>query len=121
MKDRDKFLTEAMGICWHDWVPIKAKHGAFASNLWECRCGVRASKLHLTDPLPNNPDFSKWTGFGKLWEWAIEQEWWGGFRDMKIGETESYESGKITKYIKEEYINPDNFANAIYEYLKDDK
>ena len=49
------------------------------------------------------PDFSTWEGFGKLWEWAIEQEWWYEF------------------WIEQEWSKPNlkNFANAIYKFLKE--
>lgn len=103
----NQYLTEAMGECWHEWVPaIDKEGGAYISNAWECRCGTKASKLHLTDPLPANNDFFTWQGFGKLWEWAENELWWCRFLNSLDGPLSHY-------------INPTNFANAIHEFLKE--
>lgn len=53
-----------------------------------------------------NDDFSTWDAFGKLWEWSQKQPFW-----MKM----------ISKFHTEgfyHFINPDRFANAVYDYLK---
>ncbi|HDZ62293.1 MAG TPA: hypothetical protein ENH40_04015, partial [Nitrospirae bacterium] len=60
---RDKFLTEAMELCWHDL----AKVGKYQMACFKCG---KAKQFAL------NPDFSTWQGFGQLWEWTIKQEWW---------------------------------------------
>jgi hypothetical protein len=55
-------------------------------------------------------DFSTWDGFGKLWEWAIRQlQWFGHFVEQ---------SGSLGACLHVSLIDPDHFANAIYEYLK---
>lgn len=51
-------------------------------------------------------DFLTWEGFGKLWEWASEQEWWGVFIGLK------------DKHVKQEYVNPEKFAKAVAGYLQ---
>lgn len=53
-----------------------------------------------------NNSFSNWNGFGKLWEWTEKQEW---FKDFWA----------TIKDTKQQYINPDRFANAMYEFLKE--
>lgn len=64
----NKALTEAMGECTHVWDLIKMESGAY-SNLWGCRCGAQATKIHFTDPLPSNNDFFTNEGYGKLVDW----------------------------------------------------
>ena len=62
-------------------------------------------------------DFSTWEGFGKLWEWAKKQEWW-----LKFGEGLSNKQlcSEISRglQIDESIINPDRFADALYDFLK---
>ena len=57
--------------------------------------------------------YSTWQGFGELWEWAIKQEWWlsFGYRhgDVSLGQA----------IFSQYYINPDRFADAVYEYLRE--
>jgi len=109
MSDRDKFLTEAMGECWHG----------------------------ISDYSEKEQNYSTWQGFGKIWEWAKVQEWWGDFIYYKqsmftvskgeiLGGTASnpvYEhvinvdSKFLAKII--DLINPDTFADALYEFLKE--
>lgn len=96
--ERDKFLTEAMGECYHEW-----SRCALVSICIKCFATCEGS---IYDPINN---FSTWTGFGKLWEWSIKQDWWRGF--AYTTQHEIYNIGPAL-------INPDNFANAVYEYLK---
>lgn len=63
---------------------------------------------------------TKWVAFGILWEWAIEQEWWGDFLYNKCQGT-IYAANIRDNYefeIPNKYINPERFAKAIYEFLK---
>ena len=57
-------------------------------------------------------DFFTWTGFGLLWEWATKQEWWNHFMNDQSGKMVCFE-------VSYHLINPTNFANAIYEFLKE--
>ena len=102
---RDKFLTEAMGECWHE---AKCSYNDGWSIDYECRCGLRWTE---EDNQLNNNNFSTWEGFGKLWEWVRRPApQMIGF----LGEhCENYHSNDISMYI----INPDKFADAVYEYL----
>lgn len=103
MFERDKFLTEAIGECWHEW-----KEVCRAGNCWgyhECQeCG---KLLGQYKPVEQN-NFSTWQGLGKLWEWATQQEWWYLF-------LYTYGDGNNIYY---RYINPTKFADAVYEFLK---
>ena len=85
----NKYLTEAMGECWHE--------GPLEGRL--CSCG--SMWLHCLDM---NIDFFTWEGFGKLKEWAEVQKWWGDFQEDTI------------MWL---LVNPERFATAIYEFLKE--
>lgn len=94
-KERNKFLTEAMGIDECD------NCGTMPPDY--CGCNIVGIGSGCG---PHN--FSTWTGFGKLWEWAQKQEWFQSFYEA-IGEWE----------IINNYIHPDRFADAIYQFLKE--
>ena len=103
--ERDKFLTEALGECWHEkdiTSPIKS-HGL-------CTCGVDSvSHYELIDHLDEiNNNFSTWEGFGLLWTWSQKQEWWIMDFMPKTGD----------KYNLMSLVDPDRFANAVYEVNK---
>lgn len=98
--ERDKFLTEAIGECWHEHTMT------CGYNL--TRTGEYVSDIKSTS-YPN--DFSSWNGFGKLWEWVSRQE------SMMCGLASRY-NGEQAK-IKLIYISPDTFADAVYNYLKE--
>jgi len=103
--ERDKFLAEAMGECWHEsnWGQTNCKH-----------CG-RTNDPRYFDFNAQNSSFSTWEGFGKLWEWAQKQEWW-----TYIGFIGNYtEQNTSVEFLhKDCIINPDRFADAVYDYLK---
>lgn len=112
--ERDKFLTEVMGECWH-----KPKHGVWNEPDYEgtiksvCTvCDVSLELIPCCEYLPNN--FMSWEGFGKLWEWASWQTWWEDFAYSIHGIHENGENLKVL-------INPDKFADAIYDFLKNRK
>ena len=105
---QDKFLTEQMGECWHEW-------NGQSSGLTCNNCGMRVA-YHTNSP--KNPDFATWTGFGKLWEWAKGQEWWWGFIDDCIPNPD-WNNILPNLYPILNLINPDNLANALYEFLKE--
>lgn len=114
-QSRDKFLTEAMGECTHpELFDSKAYQGRKI-----CReCGRIDSLCHTID-------FSTWTGFGKLWEWGQKQEWWESFI-IEGDFTHSWGTGLIPSEHEASWItamldivNPTNFANALYEFLKE--
>lgn len=99
--ERDKFLTEAMNLCWHEFY-----HG-------RCNCGI-----YLTSNW-NNTDFSTWEGFGVLKEWAETQKWWGNFvvlHSSKLSHTANFISDRD---ISLKVINPDRFADAVCAFLKE--
>jgi hypothetical protein len=104
-EERDKFLTEAMGECWHEHL---VKTGTFSTLCNKCLA-------HVT-----NNDFSTWPGFGKLWEWAQKQEWFNIFMLGKgwliWPETQS------PFMVQQSYFNlihPDRFADVLFAFLKE--
>lgn len=105
MEEVSKFLSEAMGECWHESNRQPNDRAGFPAT---CSCGHRPMKAPVMGEKSHcqNNDFSTWIGFGKLWNWGTHQEWWIDF---------------VTEYgFMEfiEYIDPDKLANAIYEYLQ---
>jgi len=96
---RDEFLTEAMG-----------------EHYWDHECDEADCSCH-----EDRMDFSTWPDFGKLWEWAQGQEWWGVFGDdIVYGESEiAHEKHQCRISDLEYFIHPDRFANALYEFLKE--
>ena len=99
MSKRDKFLTEQIGECWHEGCELFiASEGKF-----HCECGKWMS-------YPHRQTFSTSDGFFKLWEWSQQQEWWYDFlnKDQCFGFAVSIE-----------LVNPDRFADAIYQFLKE--
>ena len=104
-KERDKFLTEAMELCWHRWV-YKAK------TLYCSKC------KNWSSAITSNPNFSTWQSFGELWNWATKQKWWNKFEYDYI-ERGSGEIGAKNRLKR--LINPNKFADAIYEWLKENR
>lgn len=103
--ERDKFLTEAMGECWHERKDF-SEDGYGTYNCKHCNKRFGGHGGQLEDRL----DFSTWAGFGKLWEWSQKQEWWPDFKELN----------GYPNHIYEDFINPNNFANASYEFLKEE-
>lgn len=107
-EERDKFLTEAIGECWHHEgeTVADAKHYV---DFYIC------SKCHKT--WKYRVDFSTWKGLGKLWPWAQKQEWWKTF----IYEGYTHPSKNVGSEVQMTiFIDPDRFANAVYEFLKEE-
>ncbi len=92
---RDRSLTEAMGSeRWNDY-----------------------------DRTEHNNTFSSWRGFGKLWEWAQQQEWFKKFlvsANVSCGYEMSIDFAEaVGVSLPDELIQPDRFADAVYSFLKE--
>jgi hypothetical protein len=104
--ERDKFLTEAMGECWHEWVETNDEWG----ELYCSKCNTMMSDcLKFVDTFHK---YSEWDGFGKLITWVRQQEWYERFHVETNGSIESWRN-----YL----IDPDELACAVYVYLKVNK
>ena len=64
--------------------------------------------------LPAFTNYFTWKGFGKLWEWAIEEEWWEDFL-----ETTKYGDPVFDNRVSSEIIDPGKLAEAVAEYLQE--
>jgi hypothetical protein len=109
-KIRDKFLTESMGLCWHDNYKHKGPTFKDRYDKYICnQCGIECAYS------PHFPriDFSTWKGLGKLWEWANEQTWWNQFAGNNIGHW-TFDGKKV--FVHEYFITPNNFSDALYEW-----
>lgn len=109
--ERDSFLTEAMGLCWHE-----------LNSLYTRPHCIKCGKNEFDNPNFNlenyKYNFSTWEGFGILWEFAIKQDWFINFyEDHMYGAVDR--KYKPTVHILRFFINPDGFANRIYEFLKE--
>lgn len=108
--ERDKFLTEAMGEQWFCYDVIVG----YEMDRYDFPTTQKPIKRKNT-----TNDFSTWSDFGKLWEWSQKQSWW---KDLK----ESFPCwiGKEQMdccWHTEAIINPDKFADIVYDYLKEYK
>lgn len=109
---RDKFLTESMEECWHKWKDYQDLHPEIDVDIDKNEC-LRCHEVYYISKEPKNCDFSTWQGFGKLWEWAGEQEWFPYF----INEEFFGCYGGVSFNFARNFINPDRFADALYEFL----
>jgi len=99
--ERDKFLTEAMGKCWHE-----GQHPIYCTPC--AKCGEISSTFR-----PLHFDFSTWAGFGLAWEWVQSQNWRGSFMRYYWNATKWNHVFDL--------INPDRFSDALYAFLKERK
>lgn len=112
MSERDIFLTES--VCGER--VKKPEH-------WSCGTEYALQGVNgLICPLCSQIYFSDWEGFGKLWEWAQEQEW---FQDLMESMWDEVVYGTyrtveliVGASVHPIHVHPDRFANAVYEFLK---
>ena len=108
--DRDQFLTEAMGECWHEpgeQIITCGKCGEILRGLAVGRPGG-GSKIAIE----RKYNFDDWTGFGALWEWAQEQDRLVGLEIGLIHQDSSY------VFIPQKLIHPSRFADVVYQFLR---
>ncbi len=101
MSERDKYLTEAIGECYHEW----EFEWIYSTRHSLC---IKCDSTEYENPV----GFSEWEGFGKLFEWSKTQDWWMLFLFEWTDEL-------MPTTIPYKLINPSIFANVIYEFLKD--
>jgi hypothetical protein len=105
-EDRDKFLTKAMGLCWHE--ALTSQH----SKCIYCGRVLRWVDYKCYENFICN-NYSTWDGFGRLFVFfRLDDNFpWGEF----ITKFFYLKNGELTL----ELINPNKFADAIYEFLKE--
>jgi len=70
-------------------------------------------------------DASTWEGFGALFTWAKEQDWWSDFLEengmvvQKKEADDTSEAVEVFEYFPVNLMDPDEFADAIIAYLDD--
>ena len=101
-EELNKYLTEAMGECWHAW--------DFQDMPFRC---IKCKEYHPESGGINN-DFSTWEGFGKLWEWSIKQPWWNDF--VKYLDTPTVQCNDVL-HVDSRVVNPEIFASTLYDFL----
>ena len=105
----NKFLTEEMDECWHEWVFKITKP---TQNLYQCtRCNK--TSVVYAGITPKRNDFFTPDGFFKLWEWAQEQDWWDHFYETRLCTTVKHN----TFQLRREYVNPKLFAEEVMRFL----
>ena len=103
-----------MNLFWHDF--------HYTDGGWYCStCDVDGAEDDYTQAYHVNINFSEWPGFGKLWEWAEKQLWWNDFwwRES-TAEINGLSLGFIAMKLVSS-VQPDRFADAVYNYLKEIK
>jgi hypothetical protein len=97
VSERDKYLTEAMGECWHE-----------ANDLNTCvKCNY---------PWCAWLDYSTWEGFGKLKDFMCNLPDSERFFDSYIDEL-TQRADDVTETFRR--LQPDHFADVVYEFLKE--
>lgn len=89
--ERDKFLYEQMGL-----------KATYLLGDYRTQLDQKARTMN---------GFSNWLEFGLLWEWCVKQKWWSSLVTKN-------HSVYVPDSIPVMYVNPDKFADIIYEFLK---
>jgi hypothetical protein len=114
VEEINKFLTKAMGRCWHE--PYMHRDGRYQERYATSTC----ANCHKT-PYENN-DFLTWEGFGKLWEWSVKQEWWIDFIKQSTYLDNSQEEIEADIFHLKlgliDFIVPSKFSKAVFLYLQ---
>jgi hypothetical protein len=98
-KERDQFLTEKLGECWHI-----VNYG----RCEKCNKVIHRDRDEIDD-YSLNLHFSSWDGFGKLWECCDRRRWFVHMLEKKRKSSDVFY----------DIVHPDRFADMIYEYLKE--
>ena len=108
--DKDKFIVEALGHCWHEWVENKGHQS--------CNEPIMCDKCwNYPGEGPPNPDLTTWEGFGWLWDEMVKREDWDKFKESTVAE--GYSGYDNCGLLRETYINPTRFRDAVYDFLQE--
>jgi hypothetical protein len=66
-----------------------------------------------------NYNFSTWQGFGFLWGWSQGQGWWEDFLYYMEDGYLRCNCPTIMLWLAPNFIHPDLFADAVYQFLKE--
>jgi hypothetical protein len=105
LEERNKFLTIAMGKCWHE--NYSHEEPTFEDRYDKYICISCGKKTSYSPHFPKI-NFSTWEGLGILLKWSRNQSWWNQFAGNN-GE-------KV--FIFEDNIDPDIFANKLFSWAR---
>ncbi|EAT15509.1 hypothetical protein Dace_1371 [Desulfuromonas acetoxidans DSM 684] len=116
--ERDKFLTEILGECWHGSTIVGYRNNPSSTQAL-CKCGQGSLwKCCFDDDdyqfKQNN--FSTWECFGKLLNLLSHHERRDEFFSTYGAIIPDHQRPKY--YLEDRYIDPDALANIAYEFLK---
>jgi len=101
---KDKFIAEAMGLCYHEWITPPTNSLA----PYRCtKCGLKVPDIRVV-----NTDFSTWDGLGKLWNFVEQSKWKRIFLSW------------FTTNFQEDItylINPEHLQDAVILFLTEEK
>lgn len=105
-----RFLTEAMGRCWHEEDEDFERFylGRLNNHSACCKCGLPFLYEELS--------FTDWPGYGRLMEWSRQQVWWDDFYASVFLPGLAKELGKTAQ--GQSLLEPAGFAPAIETYLR---
>ena len=83
MTDRNRRLTEMMGMCWHEGGIMVGSCSAYYEGPVDYEC-EKCGEVYSSDK-SDHPDFSTPEWRARLMDWAIEQEWWEDFCESVEG------------------------------------
>lgn len=116
--EREKFLNELLGKCWHEWKEIGRWDGIERGYIDVCtKCGLEEHTLKMYGA--EVIDFSTWEGFGKLWVFIKKQNWYINFVFKILWSGYSPYPSSIMD-IPDKYINPNELANAVFKYFREE-
>jgi hypothetical protein len=120
----NKYLTEAMGECWHEAGSKRRIWDARVQR--DCSCGESSRWEHITTDVSKyrflQNDFSTWTGYGKLrgfydgWGQSRRLDFWTFIMSHDLDKVYR-DDWDIAIYV----FHKDRLAPLMYEFLKEDK
>lgn len=63
-------------------------------------------------------NFLTWEGFGLLWVWATEQNWWNEFMFYQNTYSDDHATCWISSNQIKGFVDPENFTKAIADFLQ---
>ena len=108
-QEKDKLIVEALGECWHEWIPDETRYSFYG---WKCR-NCKNCKGYSVEDNPPMINLATWEGFGWTWERVQKMEWWESFcRSLWI-------LGPFNPVVvPSSYIEPTRFRDALAEFLE---
>jgi hypothetical protein len=108
-QNRDKRITEALGIHWHEWKWVKI---STTVGYYLCGCGEQ-------NRYPENEDFSTFDGMGLILQKGPERGWWDKFTLKHLGVKGLISQCREGILLPLKLLqDPDRLANELDAFLK---